>query len=162
MSCSRNARESEVGNKFSNACESLSDSLFDLPILKTDSLITIKLPEKIEDPKNDVIVTSDLIESIEYIPLETTKNSLVHSVEQSLIYNDNIYILDNFGKSILMFNKQGKFIKRIGSYGKGPKEYINPINITIKYAFGEPRVCSNMIRDYLALFNFQYSFVVVL
>lgn len=30
------------------------------------------------------------------------------------------------------------------------------------YAFGEPRVCSNMIRDYLALFNFQYSFVVVL
>lgn len=106
-----------------------SGSLEDIPIEKNDQLITIKLPQEIGP--STVFNTSDLVDSLQYIPLETTKESLINDIEQSVIFRDRVFILDNIGNSVLLFNKRGKFIKRVGSKGKGLQEYLNPINLTI-------------------------------
>lgn len=131
-SCNRTTKdEGHIADaKFADAHVSIADSLTALPVLGTDSLTTIKVSSDLDDP-NQFIEASKVIESIRYVPLETTGESIITAIEQSIIYQDRIYILDIFGKSVLLFNKHGKFIRRIGSKGKGPREYISPMSIDI-------------------------------
>lgn len=93
------------------------------------NLIEINLEE--QDYENTVFYT-DLFESIKIIPLETNSNCLIGQISEIEIYNDTIYILDkNIAKALFMFDKNGNFIKKIGSLGKGPGEYISPKSFTI-------------------------------
>ena len=128
--CSGYPPKAETDMKFSHADQFLSDSLIDLSIFDNDSLITIKLPEVIDDPYNTFQI-SDWVESVRYVPLETSKESLISGIEKSVIHGGFIYILDNLGKAVLLFDLEGKFIRKIGRSGKGPNEYINPINFML-------------------------------
>jgi len=56
---------------------------------------------------------SDIFEQINYIPLETTPESLFGSIAQLEITDDYYIILDNNTNSILLFDKKGKFHNRI-------------------------------------------------
>jgi hypothetical protein len=67
----------------------------------------------------------ELIESICYIPLETTESSLVSEIIHLLVTDSNIYIADRYrGGSVLIFERDGKFINRIEK-GQGPAEILN-------------------------------------
>lgn len=60
-----------------------------------------------------------------YIPLETTKESLLDN-SLSQVWMDSSFILINTRKSgLLLFQQDGKFLKRIGKQGRGPGEYGN-------------------------------------
>ncbi|MDR1224447.1 MAG: 6-bladed beta-propeller [Tannerella sp.] len=65
---------------------------------------------------------SDLTDSIEYVPLETTENSLIKYVDRLTVMKQHILVND--GCSYLLFSRQGKFICRVGSRGNGPGEFI--------------------------------------
>src|SRR5699024_8204591 len=121
VSCNRNAKDGghQADAKFTDAHLSLADSLANLPILDADSLITIKVPSSLHDP-SQFTEASKVIGSIRHVPLETTGESIITGIERSIVYRDKIYILDIFGESILLFKKDGKFIRRIGRKGKGP------------------------------------------
>lgn len=138
--------ERKVEDKFSDAASFLSDSLITLAADATSFRDSIELP--LEDGLS-FIPTSLLVESVTYVPLETNKDCLIQGVEQSLLYKDRIYILDNLGKSVLMFAKDGSFMRRIGQYGRGPNEYINPINITIDSRKDELYVYDDSASKYL-------------
>ncbi|MDD3323181.1 MAG: 6-bladed beta-propeller [Paludibacter sp.] len=64
--------------------------------------------------KKSTFNLGDLISSIKTIPLETTNESLISEIEYILVTQSYIYIQDAFqGSSILVFDNNGKFIKRI-------------------------------------------------
>lgn len=56
---------------------------------------------------------SDYFDSVEYIPLETTKESLFGDVGKLIITDSSYVIKDNDTKCILFFLLNGKFIKKI-------------------------------------------------
>jgi hypothetical protein len=66
---------------------------------------------------------SEISSHIDYIQLETSVESLIGQIRQVKIKNGNIFILDKT-QAILMFDISGKFIRKIGSIGQGPGEYI--------------------------------------
>ena len=64
---------------------------------------------------------NDMVESIEYIPLETKDNCLVGTIV-SYIFSDK-YILIKEKDNNYLFSRSGRFISKIGNIGGGPGEY---------------------------------------
>lgn len=60
---------------------------------------------------------SQVFDSIRFIPLETTKESLFGSVDQLEVTDSFFIILDRRSQSILVFNRNGKLHKRITTGG---------------------------------------------
>lgn len=56
---------------------------------------------------------SQLFDSVEYIPLQTTKQSLFGRVDRMLITNDLFFILDRSFDQIMIFKKDGKYQSKI-------------------------------------------------
>lgn len=109
--------------------QAVSSSLTEIGIADADSVIRIKLPEKLDE--SSAFFVSDVVESVRYVPLETTKESLISYIEKVVPYKDYILVLDVFGKGFLAFDSKGRFRHRIGSEGKGPGEFLNPIAFTV-------------------------------
>ncbi|GHT87670.1 hypothetical protein FACS189474_1060 [Bacteroidia bacterium] len=87
----------------------------------TDNIETIDLNPFLKQQHFDF---GALIKNVKIIPLETTDESLIDDIYKVLVTDSNIYIMDGFkGRGIIIFNKEGKFIKRI-SNGQGPGELI--------------------------------------
>lgn len=70
------------------------------------------------------ILVSDFIDSIRYVPLETSDQCLIQNIDQLEIYNDNIIILDQTTNSIFFFNKNGKFLRKI-EFNQSPTSSIS-------------------------------------
>lgn len=69
------------------------------------------------------------VEEIKLIPLETTDESLLSNIYKIVLTDSANYIFDKFkGGSIVIFNKDGKFVKRI-SHGGGPGELYKPDDV---------------------------------
>jgi hypothetical protein len=75
---------------------------------------------------------SDLYDSISFVKLETTNKSIIGRIDKMIYYQNKYFILDIAeSKSVLAFNSNGKYLRRIGRNGKGPEEYDQPNDITI-------------------------------
>lgn len=62
------------------------------------------------------------VQDVQIIPLETTDESLVGNIYKIIVTDSMNYIFDNYkGGGIVIFDRNGKFIKRI-SPGRGPGE----------------------------------------
>lgn len=72
---------------------------------------------------------SEIVDEIEYIPLETSKDCLLGEIGGVGIFKDQIFLISN--RQVFKFNTSGKFIRKIGSEGKGPGEYNMPLDIQI-------------------------------
>ncbi|TKG94743.1 6-bladed beta-propeller [Puteibacter caeruleilacunae] len=70
---------------------------------------------------------SSIFKSVKLIPLETKPECLIGYIDQIQVYNDRIYILDSTkARSLMVFNMDGTFIRKIGSKGRGRGEYLSP------------------------------------
>ena len=67
---------------------------------------------------------SDIVESIEYIPLETCDKCLLETIISSRFVISGNNILINSQNTMYLFNRSGKFIAQIGRVGQGPGEYL--------------------------------------
>ncbi len=120
----------EADRKFKDFKDVLLDSTASIETIEAGTNTTrIKLLE-FSGPSN-LINTEEFIDQTKFVALETTRESLISAIEKITIYNGRIYILDNVNRSFLIFNEVGKFVKKVGSYGRGPGEFINPINFFI-------------------------------
>ncbi len=65
---------------------------------------------------------SELTTEIEYIPLEKTKASIFGDVWNISVGTKYIMVLPTTSDRVLLFDRNGKFLKKLGSIGKGPGE----------------------------------------
>jgi hypothetical protein len=72
-------------------------------------------------PKASISNLSDIAADVEYIPLETTENSLISRIYDLRVKGNFIYVrtLDN----IFCFDKSGKYLFKLDKKGRGPEEY---------------------------------------
>lgn len=86
------------------------------------------------NPKIDnSILASEIFQNIKLIPLETNSKSIIGEIDKIQFYDGNYFILDRRKqKAVFVFDSLGSFIQKIGNVGKGPGEYIDPVDFIIK------------------------------
>ncbi len=71
-----------------------------------------------------IVECSDHFKQIDYVPLETTSQSLIGTIRKVEVLDSTIFVMDNSG-SIVSFSKDGRYISRLNRKGNGPQEYSN-------------------------------------
>lgn len=113
--------------------------------------VVINLAKAIsESPKE--IMLNELASDIRYVPLETTDDCLM---------NNEFYIMQYTGEDIIIsgifhFDKNGKFLNKIGSKGQGPEEYLQGL-----FAFGDWKNKLLYVQNWTTLtcYGFDGTFV---
>ena len=59
------------------------------------------------------------------IKLDTTNNSIIGNIAQLRVYNEYVYILDDVGKVIWIYDLNGNYVSKISAKGKAKNEYID-------------------------------------
>jgi hypothetical protein len=76
--------------------------------------------------------SSQFVDSISFIALETNSKNIIGSITKLIKTNDKYFILDTkSAKKLLVFSITGRFLYSIGNLGKGPGEYLNIMDFTI-------------------------------
>lgn len=88
----------------------------------SDSVIRIDL---LSNPKSTIKKLSEFAKDVEYIPLQTTKNSLLGEFALKIVNVDNRIYIHNSGLNggIMCFDTDGKFLFKNQNYGRGPGQY---------------------------------------
>lgn len=73
--------------------------------------------------ENSTVELSHIARRIHYIPLETTSDCLLSNELQIYYASDFIFIGDQLTNTFYRFDKDGKFLNRIGKKGEGSQEY---------------------------------------
>lgn len=71
------------------------------------------------------IPADSLFSSVTYIPLETSKHSLLASMNKVQIHDSTIYILDKKQEIIFAFDSDGKYKNKLDKHGRGRGEYLS-------------------------------------
>ncbi|MDR1886475.1 MAG: 6-bladed beta-propeller, partial [Prevotellaceae bacterium] len=80
------------------------------------------------DTGGDVgVLLSEIADEIRATELELTDESLIGRVQRVLLCNDYIIVLEGAESKVILFDKTGRFIRRIGSTGQGPEELLYSI-----------------------------------
>ena len=113
-----------------------------LKVLSAILFLTVLLPSCREGGQKavtpaEIVVKVDVSESDKYfdasqiadlekvIPLETVGDALVGEIDKLEMDDNHIVILDKRMRAVWLFGTDGKFIRRIGCLGNGPKEYVS-------------------------------------
>jgi hypothetical protein len=99
-----------------------------LPGCKTRSdvnpaIVTIDLNEALKT--NGELKLSDLVSEVEIVKFDTIKDAYFSGLQTAVIGKKFILISAGDPKQLLLFNRQGGFIRLIGRRGQGPGEYLN-------------------------------------
>ncbi len=109
--------------------------------------------------KNEITL-SVIADDINYIPLDNSSPlSSINSAYNPIFVNDCIYLFDkNIG--ILIFSRDGVFLSKVGSKGRGPGEYLYGSTFTIDQNSGTIYVndSNNQIKIYSKTGDFRKSF----
>lgn len=82
--------------------------------------------------KLDKYFTSKFISDMKFIPLETNEECIIGTISKVLFSKGKYYILDSkSAKQIFVFDSLGKYLLHIGKIGKGPGEFIRPVDFCI-------------------------------
>lgn len=81
---------------------------------------------------NTTAILDSLLSTAEYVPLETSDESLIGQLDEIIISDKYIVLLDRFQtQTIFIFDLSGSFIRKIHNIGKGPGEFTQPTDIII-------------------------------
>ena len=81
--------------------------------------------------KAGTIPFEDVFDSMRLVPLETTPESLLGIIGRIIIHKNDIYILNKQAQSILVFDGNGKFLRKIHKVGGGEGEYYQLMDFAI-------------------------------
>jgi len=112
------------------------------------------------DPRNLIESTmklSEIAEDIRYVPLDNSfPLGMIHDNIEFI--NNSIYLSEK-DIGILVFDKNGKLIRKIGCKGRGPGEYLYTFNFTVDEKTETVYVCDNgIIKVYSKNGKFKRSF----
>jgi hypothetical protein len=99
------------------------------------------------------IPLSEIGSELEYIPLESKPACMLGEINKLVLTDSFIFVSDV--KKLLQFNRNGEFIKSIGSIGRGPGEYKSVIDFFIDQPDKKIYILSG--RD-VHIYNYQGYF----
>jgi hypothetical protein len=74
----------------------------------------------------------DIIDTILFVALEAHPESMFKQADKVIIHGNKIFIYDMGGRNqVLAFDRDGKFLYKVGSRGNGPSEYVAMRNFTV-------------------------------
>lgn len=79
----------------------------------------------------DSIPYSEFVDSITYLNLETGDDCLLADVRNLVMADSVMALFDRKTQQVMLFNRDGHFLRKIGGRGQGPGEYIVAQNIDI-------------------------------
>lgn len=91
--------------------------------IKEPSVMVIDVSKVYENKQE--LKLSQFVDSAKYIKLETNPSCLFASIGNLSLGKKYLLVSNGFQGKIYLFTSEGKFIKTIGSIGKGPGEYIS-------------------------------------
>ena len=115
----------------------------------SNSVIRIDL---LSEPRVTVTKLSEFAANVEYIPLQTTKNSLLGDFAIKIVSrNDKIYIENGGlgGGEIMCFDMAGKFLFKLQNFGRGPEEYVSLADFDVSSDNKTLTLLSNVDRKLL-------------
>ena len=74
-----------------------------------------------DSPRSEIKNLSEIATNVEYIPLQTTENSLIRFINDIKTFGDNIYIFTS--SQVLCFDNSGNYLYNLDKQGRGPEEY---------------------------------------
>ena len=91
----------------------------------SDNSNHVLLIDLLTESRSKVTKLSEFAQKIDYIPLQTTKSSLIGPFVLKIVNVDNRIYFKNGGLDggILCFDVDGKFLFRLQNKGRGPEEY---------------------------------------
>ena len=101
---------------------------------ENETVILIRLKD--EKTFNMDTFADEHISEIRYVPLETNDESLIAEIEKVYLYKELIIIFDQRANRILLFDMDGKYIRKIGRKGGGPNEYFSLNDIFFEESSG--------------------------
>ncbi len=102
--------------------------------------------------KRDDFPLSMITESLEYIHLETNEKCLLGGYLKRIFITSNDIFLFDFGVAAYRFTKSGKFINKIGRFGRGPEECQKPIDMVLDTTNQQV-----ILLDYDKLVTYNYN-----
>ena len=104
------------------------------------------------------IALSKIANDINYIPLDN--NFPIGLIHNNLVFTKNSIYFSVLDIGILEFNRDGKFIRKIGSIGKGPGEYTYYVDFSVDDKTGTiyVRDRDNIVKVYSKTGSFQNHF----
>jgi hypothetical protein len=115
------------------------------------------------DPKSlteNEITLSEIADDINYVPLSCNFPMSDISTSHNPMFVKNCFYQFDLNNGILVFSRDGTFLRRIGSIGRGPGEYLSGSRFAVDENTGKVYVCDsdNQIKIYSATGDFLKSF----
>jgi hypothetical protein len=82
----------------------------------------VNVIDVLSTPKSIMTNLSDIASDIEYIPLQTTPNSIIGRIISIKVRGNYIYVA-TVDRKLFCFDKSGKYLLNLNKVGKGPEEY---------------------------------------
>ncbi|HKL67363.1 MAG TPA: 6-bladed beta-propeller [Bacteroidales bacterium] len=108
------------------ACQQNKDQSFEAENKPSGPLPHVIDLEKGLENNGAVFKLSDIADSIKFVRLEKTEESLFRKVLDVEVHGDNMFFLSFYGQKksyVFRYNLNGEFINSIGKVGRGPAEY---------------------------------------
>ena len=99
------------------------------------------------------------IADVEYIPLETNEKSLIGTTEFQAISDKYIIIGDMKYFQIIIFDRQGKFIRCINKRGQGPGEYTSFYAFDVDFDKEEIFIMTLYPRQTMWVYSFEGNYL---
>jgi hypothetical protein len=100
---------------------------------------------------DDLISFYDIFDSISIIKLETSKESLINSIDKILFNKDTVFVMDKKQGCIFLFNSNGKYINKLSQQGNGPEEYFDLTDFTLN----KKSNCIELLSAYRGIYSFD-------
>lgn len=113
--------------------------------------ITIDLDNNVQKE----ILFSSFVDSISYIPLETTDDCLIGTIHDIIISDSIIFLLNGEQNCIFFFDRKGNYLRKIDRPGPGPGEY----TIINQITYNEKKKCLAIASNKILEFDQNGSFI---
>lgn len=100
------------------------------------------------------IPLSTLGSKLEYVALETDSACLIQTISNAFISDSFIFVSDY--NRLLLFGRDGKYLRQIGSKGRGPGEYSSIGNFIVENSKREVYVLSSRV---VLVYSFNGNFI---
>lgn len=110
----------------------------------------------LDQAKRKMLFT-DVVDSVHFIQLETKDECLIGAITKLQITDSLIVILDSPPSQgqVLVFNRRGDFIRKIGSIGQGPTEYL----LGLDFQLFDDRIEILDNSTHLVIYNLDGQFI---